>query len=197
MRQDRVGLTSSVEIRVPFLDNLVLQEAMKYPANWHLGNGIGKQLLRQAFKPYLTKELTQTPKIGFPVPVDRWLMHSNFKQICLKLNGHLNQTGIIKKDTILDLVLSSKSYPKNSYRKIWTLLNLSMWWISKDAPLPPHGIWADILPKESHRYVADIVADSRYAFPKGSIYKSLAGQPRPVVIRSSKWSASEVSRVPS
>ena len=194
MRQDRVGLTSSVEIRVPFLDSKVLQEATKYPANWHLSNGVAKQLLRQAFEPDITKELAKTPKIGFPVPVDRWLIHSNFKSICMKLNEYLNQTEIIKKDAILDLVLSSKYYPKNSYRKIWTLLNLSMWWITKDAPLPPHGIWADILPKESHRDIADIVADTRYAFPPGSIYKSLAHQQRPVVIRSNKWQGSEVSQ---
>lgn len=192
MRQDRVGLTTGIEIRVPFLDQNVLREANRYTTDWHLRDGIGKRLLRDAFEPYLG-ELARVPKIGFPVPVDTWLTHEGFKTVCRRLNQHLNQTGLVREDAILSIMQSSTSYPKNSYRRMWTLLNLAMWWVTRSSPPPPYGIWEDLIPSEQHSYVAGIVADTKHSFVPGFLAQRITGRELPVIVNSDDWVTFNVS----
>lgn len=174
MRQDRVGLNASMEIRVPFLDSSIYQEAVHSPLEWHLKNGTGKRLLRQAFAPTIGHELANTPKVGFPVPLNTWLQDSTFKTLCLELNTFLNTTGLIQKDAILSIMSSQSSYPRNSYRQIWTLLNLAMWW---------RGNTTDHLTP----YAKKIADETRHVFAPEGLIHSVPSQNFPVVIQAKGW----------
>ncbi len=195
MRQDCVGLTTGIEIRVPFLDTYTLHEATKYPTTLHLANGIGKQILRQTFAPYITHKLAKTPKIGFPVPVDAWLSHPEFKSLCLKLNDALNTLDIIRKDILLSMIAPQATYTKESYKHLWTLLNVALWWTTQTSASPPHGVWADLLPPGSHREVANIVGQTQYTFNSDTIPCLLDNCELPVVIHSHSWNVPEINQL--
>ena len=194
MRQDRVGLNASIEIRVPFLDAKVMQLANTYPSAKHLYDGLGKRLLRNTFEPVLGRELTQIPKIGFPLPLPVWLLEPEFKHVCLTLNKYLNQSGLVKQDAILDIMSSSSTYSATSYRHIWTLLNLALWWVnSQTQEAPPHGIWQDIIPADSLRYTEEIMQESRHLLARDMIFNALKPCQQPCVLHAKQWGKPQTS----
>lgn len=70
---DRASMASSLEARVPFLDNEVVAFAWSLPFEAKIHNGVGKQPLRAVLKRYVPEELFERPKMGFGVPIGEWL----------------------------------------------------------------------------------------------------------------------------
>ncbi|MEM7067646.1 MAG: asparagine synthase (glutamine-hydrolyzing) [Pseudomonadota bacterium] len=70
---DRASMASSLEARVPFLDPEVISFAWTLPINMKIRNGSGKQILRDILYRHLPRELIDRPKMGFAIPLDKWL----------------------------------------------------------------------------------------------------------------------------
>lgn len=67
---DVMGMACGVEIRVPYLDEAVVNTVTQIPQGQRLG--AGKQLLRDAIVT-LPEWVRRQPKRGFMFPIDRWL----------------------------------------------------------------------------------------------------------------------------
>jgi len=70
---DRATMASSLEARVPLLDNRVVETAFSLPASRRLKGRRGKVPLRDAFAGDLPRGLFDRPKRGFGIPLSRWL----------------------------------------------------------------------------------------------------------------------------
>lgn len=70
---DRASMASSLEARVPFLDNEHVELAWSLPLETRIHRGVGKWPLRQVLKRYLPESIFERPKLGFGIPIGSWL----------------------------------------------------------------------------------------------------------------------------
>jgi asparagine synthase (glutamine-hydrolysing) len=128
MKQDQMSMAASIESRVPFLDHKLVEFTAKMPINMKLRGDTTKFLLKEAMKGILPDEILYRPKMGFPVPMARWL-RNEFKQYVDEyvLSERALNRGIFDADFVRELVGKHNNGEDHSNR-IMRLLNFEMWY---------------------------------------------------------------------
>lgn len=67
------SMAFSLEARDPLLDHKLFEWAAKLPLEWKIRNGENKYLLRKLAYRYIPREILDRPKMGFGVPMEKWL----------------------------------------------------------------------------------------------------------------------------
>ena len=70
VKTDRASMLASLEVRVPYLDETILDRVLPLPADRKIVNGQLKALLRPIARRLLPREVWDRPKHGFTVPLD-------------------------------------------------------------------------------------------------------------------------------
>lgn len=73
MKSDKMTMQHGLEIRLPYLDHLLVELGVSLPLAYKVQPKISKAVLRKALEQDLLKEIAQRPKNGFPVPITAWL----------------------------------------------------------------------------------------------------------------------------
>lgn len=70
---DRASMKYSLEARCPILDRDVMEFSYRIPHEFKYHKGDKKHILKDIAYDYIPKELLDRPKVGFGVPLDKWL----------------------------------------------------------------------------------------------------------------------------
>ncbi len=73
VKTDRASMLASLEVRVPYLDELLLDRILPLPADKKIVEGSLKALLKPLAKRLLPRQVWDRPKHGFNAPVSRLL----------------------------------------------------------------------------------------------------------------------------
>ncbi|WP_439574738.1 asparagine synthase (glutamine-hydrolyzing) [Phreatobacter sp.] len=71
-RHDRMGMSASIEMRVPYLENRLIDFALHLPPGARIRHGREKWLVKSVAAKYLPDSVVHARKIGFPVPATYW-----------------------------------------------------------------------------------------------------------------------------
>lgn len=72
-KMDRASMKYSLENRCPILDTNVMEYSYRLPHSFKYNKGVKKRILKDIAYDYISKELLERPKVGFGVPLDKWL----------------------------------------------------------------------------------------------------------------------------
>ncbi|MGA9525304.1 MAG: asparagine synthase (glutamine-hydrolyzing) [Myxococcaceae bacterium] len=133
-KADRMTMASSVELRVPFLDHVVIEHAWRLPAALKLRDGVGKFLLRHAMQARVPTPILRRPKRGFPVPIGAWLrgpLHGACREQLLA-SGSMVRTWFGRKAVaaLLDRHLSAAADLTGELYALWVLEAWYSTWLS-------------------------------------------------------------------
>ena len=119
---DRATMANSLEVRVPFLDNELVDYAMSLPSKYKVKGKEKKYLLKRAFRGVVPDEILFAPKKGFGVPFQYWLRTSmrDFMLDTVRDSSLYNSK-------IEELMQEHIAKRKDNGYILWKLLNLSLW----------------------------------------------------------------------
>ncbi len=149
--EDKLSMAHGLESRVPFLDNDLVEFAMRVPVEMKLGNlgevvahnenepgpktrkyfqktRDGKLLLRDAMRRYIPDEITQSVKQGFSAPDASWFKGESIDYVRKRIMG--KDAGIfefVDRATVHNLVEDHLQGRENRRLLIWSLLAVEEW----------------------------------------------------------------------
>ena len=109
---DRASMNNSLEVRVPYLDNNVVEHAFFLEKKNKIKGSEGKLILKKILGTFLPDSLINRPKMGFGVPLDN-LIRENFTD---KIEYYLNSK-IVKDQNIYNLKYFKKLWKEHKDKK--------------------------------------------------------------------------------
>jgi asparagine synthase (glutamine-hydrolysing) len=127
MKQDQMSMAASIESRVPFLDHQLMEFAARMPDHLKLRGRTTKYVLREAMKGILPPQILSRPKMGFPVPVGKWLRTSHRHLIEEYILGERALARGIFDRTFIRRIVAGHMRGEDHSERLWALLNFEMW----------------------------------------------------------------------
>ncbi len=127
MKQDQMSMAASIESRVPFLDNEMIEFATRLPVDMKLRGTTTKHILREAMKGVLPEEILTRKKMGFPVPIGTWF-RGQFKHVVddYVLSERALSRGHFDAAYVRNLVARHQA-GENHAERLWALVNFEIW----------------------------------------------------------------------
>jgi asparagine synthase (glutamine-hydrolysing) len=125
---DIASMANSLEARSPFLDHVVMEFAAQLPVHLKLRGRQSKYLLKKTFADLLPRENVRRRKMGFGVPIARWLRTSSRELLQDTLcSQQARQRGYFKAEQVDHLVREHITEKADHSFQLWNLLMLELW----------------------------------------------------------------------
>jgi len=149
--EDKLSMAHSLENRVPFMDNDLVDFAMQCPVGMKLNNlaevlkinenesgdkkgqffqktNDGKQILREMMSRHIPENITRAEKQGFSSPDASWFKGQSIEFVKRQiLDGQARIYDFLDRDTVQRLVMQHLNGDQNRRLLIWSLLNVEAW----------------------------------------------------------------------
>lgn len=104
---DRASMKYSLESRCPILDVDVMELSYRIPHKFKYAAGDKKHILKDIAYDYIPRELLERPKVGFGVPLDKWLRGPLREQLTDYCSyDYLKRQDIFDADYVSDMMMS-------------------------------------------------------------------------------------------
>ncbi len=129
MRVDKMTMATSVEARVPFLDQHLVEYAMGVPRALKVEGRSGKHVLKRALEEVLPRDVLYRRKRGFGAPVEGWFRGASAAELESRvMNSSLRRRGLLDYTFVARLFEEHRRGARDWGFHLWALLNLSLWY---------------------------------------------------------------------
>ncbi len=127
MKVDKMSMASSLEVRVPLLDHVLVEFLASLPGNWKLKGLTTKHIFRSALEELLPQKIVHRGKQGYSLPV-KHLLRGDLKEYMVSL---LNDSPLVQQYTnrtfVNKLIHEHCAMKQNHNHVLWALMNASIW----------------------------------------------------------------------
>jgi asparagine synthase (glutamine-hydrolysing) len=118
---DRASMSVGLEAREPLLDHELLAFAWRIPPRHRRG----KRILRRALHRHVPRELVERPKMGFGIPLERWL-RSGLRPLAEDALASLDES-LLDPAPIRRLWRRHLDGAANHQHELWAVIMLQLW----------------------------------------------------------------------
>ncbi len=125
---DRTSMYNSLEVRVPFLSNAMLDYSLTCDYKDCIKGDVGKQNVKQALIKRSSSEMVLKPKKGFVIPMETWMRNGLKREITEKLmDMPIELKAMFNASSIEKLLQQHINNSQNNSWVIWALYSFIMW----------------------------------------------------------------------
>lgn len=125
---DKLSMACSIEARVPFLDDEVVEFLAKVPPRLKIRFSTQKYLLRAAMKDILPAGVLSRRKAGFGLPVRSWIRNELREMVGDLLSyQQVKARGIFNPEVVANMIQENAAGSADYTLQIWSLLTLELW----------------------------------------------------------------------
>ncbi len=126
LKADKMSMANSLEVRVPYLDRVLVDYARHLPTKYKVNEKVTKYVFREVAKEVLDKKVANKKKLGFPVPIRVWLREEDTYN--LVKNTFLEGSEFFNTKYLIKLLDDHKNEKRDNSRKIWTIYTFLVWY---------------------------------------------------------------------
>lgn len=128
MLTDKMSMATSLECRVPLLDQQLVATAARIPAHLRIHGRNLKHVLKHALADVLPKEILYRPKRGFGAPMGAWLKRELAPLLRAVLSREtVERRGLLNWAPIAETIAEHDSSRADRTDHLISLLNLELW----------------------------------------------------------------------
>lgn len=128
LKVDRATMAYSLEARVPYLDQPLVDWSAHLEPALKLDGGTAKLLVKRLAEKYLPRDIVYRSKQGFTMPLDRWMAGELRTDIVAALGPDgMQRRGLINPSAITRMLGEHFAGRKNHATRLWSLLVLERW----------------------------------------------------------------------
>lgn len=125
---DKMGMAAGVEIRVPFLDNDLVDFSCQIPPDYKLKGNTTKYILKKVAERYLPNDVIYRSKAGFGAPVRKWVTEDLSELIQERLSEvNLRNQMIFNPSAVQKLINENRNGEIDASYSIWAILAIDSW----------------------------------------------------------------------
>ena len=128
IKADRMSMANSIELRVPFLDHRLVEQAALLPSREKIRNSRTKVILKRIMQDRLPQRIISRRKMGFPTPLETMFRGELFDYAhATLLSPRATGRGYFDPAAVERLLRDHRSGKAANHREIWQLLVLEEW----------------------------------------------------------------------
>jgi asparagine synthase (glutamine-hydrolysing) len=124
---DVMSMSHSLEVRVPLLDDRLVETVLALPSSAHAGGGVKPLLLRAVGDLLPSATLSRPRRMGFTLPFDAWLRGGLSELVAAALStSSLREVGLLQPSAVSKI---REGFERGDvhWSRLWSLVVLQLW----------------------------------------------------------------------
>jgi asparagine synthase (glutamine-hydrolysing) len=125
---DKMSMACSIEVRVPFLDNEIVDFLGRVPPNLKIRGLTQKYILRKAMEGVLPRPILTRRKAAFGLPIRSWFKNELREMLKDMLSeDRMRRRGLLEPRAVTRMIHDNETGERDYTLPLWGLLTLELW----------------------------------------------------------------------